>query len=109
MDIRELKQLLKNSVSLLILENGEPVFVVVDYKVYRDLMARSQQEAAVEQGMGQIAARPAGGEARPTLGEQPVDPKEVEVLERLNKEILALKSQIELEEKNLSQEQEEQE
>lgn len=99
MDIRELKQLLKNSVSLLILENGEPAFVVVDYKVYRDLMARDQQEAAVALSASQPAARP-------TSGEQPVDPKEVEVLERLNKEILALKSQIELEERNLTQEQE---
>ena len=102
MDIRELKQLLKNSVSLLILENGEPAFVVVDYKVYRDLMARHDQDVAAVQNIDQTAARP-------TLSEQPVDPKEVEVLERLNKEILALKSQIELEEKNLSQEQDEQE
>ena len=82
MDIQELKKLLKHSVSVLILENGEPTFVVVDYEVYKNLAAPSEQEAP-----------------RP---EQPAGPRESEILERLNKEILALKSQIELEEKGLS-------
>lgn len=96
MDIQELKQLLKHSVSVLILENGEPTFVVVDYEVYKRLLAGSREPDA---SVNRIPAAPAESAEQ---SEQPTDPRELEILERLNKEILALKSQIELEEKGLS-------
>ncbi len=74
MDIRELKKLLKNSTSILVLDDGEPAYVIVDYQVYRDLV--SEQSAAL------------GGH-------------ELEVIERLNREIQVLKGEIEEEEKQL--------
>ena len=80
MQINELKKMLKKSTAVLILENGEPSIVVVDYKTYKELLGDE----------GDVA--PAG----------PVhQTAEVELLERINKDILALKEQIEEEEKGL--------
>jgi len=86
MDIRELKKLLKNSTSILVLDDGEPAYVIVDYNVYRDLVSEqpSNSEGAVP------LASALGGH-------------ELEVIERLNKEIQALKGEIEEEEKQLEE------
>ncbi|MBX4190055.1 hypothetical protein KW791_02045 [Candidatus Parcubacteria bacterium] len=88
MDIQDLKKMLKNSTAVLILENGEPSFVVVDYDSYRNLAGGKDQEVKVTNANGNKEQKPAG-------------PNEVELLERINKDILALKAQIEDEEKML--------
>jgi hypothetical protein len=96
MQINELKKMLKKSTAVLILENGEPSIVVVDYKTYKDLLG---PDSRTSDGGGATAensevALP-GGPAS--------NPGELELLERINKDILALKEQIEEEEKALDQ------
>lgn len=87
MDIRELKTLLKNSTSVLILDNGEPAFVLVDYQVYRSIAAQDERNSAV----------PISSSASQNTSN--LSAQELEAIERLNKEILALRNQIEMEER----------
>ena len=93
MNIDELRKLIKNSTAVLVLDNGQPSFVVVDYKMYKDLISDRVGEKEVKITKEQHTN---GGFNGYTLHE-----RDVEVLERLNKEILALKNQIESEEKGL--------
>jgi hypothetical protein len=97
MDIRELKNLLKNSTSVLMLDEGEPAFVILDYQVFRNLTQGKGEEVRIttpEPG----AQR---GNGLPGQGQQPLSAQEMEALERLNKEIQALKEQIATEEKEV--------
>ncbi len=100
MDIRELKDLLKNSTSVLILDDGEPSYVILDYQVYKSLMQVKEQEIPVKSNNLQ---QPQNFMAPPVADPVPPKPQlsaqEVEALERLNREIQALKDQIEQEEK----------
>ncbi|OGN33017.1 MAG: hypothetical protein A3I39_00810 [Candidatus Yanofskybacteria bacterium RIFCSPLOWO2_02_FULL_47_9b] len=84
-EINELKQMLRHSAAVLILDNGEPSFVVLDYATYKRMLQEND-------------ATPAYNSAVPTKS---VQSGESELLERINKDILALKEQIEEEEKNL--------
>ncbi len=83
MDISELKKLIKNSTSVLILENGEPSFVVMGYKTYKEIAAEKTGEKEIK--------------IHNNSHEQ-----ETEILDRLNREIMALKAQIEMEEKGIT-------
>jgi len=114
MDIRELKDLLKNSTSVLILDDGEPSYVILDYQVYRNLVQAREQEIVVK---NHTSHENPGFEKVPTpeshqnsqlqhpdeVGAPPktsgLSTQEVEALERLNREIQALKDQIEQDEK----------
>ncbi|MDP4001633.1 MAG: hypothetical protein Q8P69_01135 [bacterium] len=87
MEIGALKKMLKKSTAVLILENGEPSIVVVDYNTYKELLNEEGQEVSKDQVF-----------TNPTT---PAQTGEVELLERINKDILALKEQIEEEEKGL--------
>ncbi|OGM97999.1 MAG: hypothetical protein A2735_02425 [Candidatus Yanofskybacteria bacterium RIFCSPHIGHO2_01_FULL_41_21] len=87
MEIGALKKMLKKSTAVLILENGEPSIVVVDYNTYKGLLGEEDQEVSKDQ----VSSNPATS----------VQTGEVELLERINKDILALKEQIEEEEKGL--------
>lgn len=92
MEINELKKMLKRSTAVLILENGDPSLVVVDYKTYRELLgepASAETASASRQPTASQPPKPAAGSG------------ELELLERINKDILALKEQIEEEERNL--------
>ncbi|OGN00354.1 MAG: hypothetical protein A3B91_00400 [Candidatus Yanofskybacteria bacterium RIFCSPHIGHO2_02_FULL_41_29] len=90
MQIDELKKLIKNSTSVLVLDNGDPLFVVLDYKMYRDLVKdKGEKEIPINHSVG-----------RDNFNGYSHHERETEILERLNKEILALKNQIEMEEKN---------
>ncbi len=91
MEINELKKMLKRSTAVLILENGDPSIVVVDYKTYKELLGDKEDERPVNPGFS-VPTPPAGGAAQAG---------ELELLERINKDILALKEQIEEEEKGL--------
>ena len=90
MDINDLKKLIKNSGSVLVLDNGEPSFVVMGYKTYKDITSEGRGEKEVKINHNGSAAGLYGNHEQ-----------ETEILERLNKEILALKAQIEMEEKGL--------
>lgn len=97
MNIDELKKLIKNSTSVLVLDNGEPSFVVMNYKTYQEVAKEpgAEKEIKINQANGQITNNQASG----LLHDHE---QETEILEKLNKEILALKAQIEAEEKILS-------
>ena len=108
MDINELKKLLKKSTAVLVLDNGEPSYVILDYETYKELVLRDkneEKEIKINSG-GQIA----NGNGKSAIGGQsfapdlPRKPKEEEseILERINKDILAIKNEIEREEKLIS-------
>ncbi|MEK7589250.1 MAG: hypothetical protein AAB479_01295 [Patescibacteria group bacterium] len=100
MDIRELKDLLKNSTSVLILDEGEPSYVILDYQVYRNLTQAKEQEVKVKKANDAEALNfpvPQASEEAPVRAA--LSAQEVEALERLNREIQALKDQIEQDEK----------
>lgn len=90
MQINELKKMLKKSTAVLILENGEPSIVVVDYKTYKELLG--------DEGLPAQAGDSSPKEASLS---RPDGRGEMELLERINKDILALKEQIAEEEKGL--------
>ncbi|OGN03971.1 MAG: hypothetical protein A2746_00260 [Candidatus Yanofskybacteria bacterium RIFCSPHIGHO2_01_FULL_44_22] len=86
MDIDELKKLLKNSTAVLVLDNGEPSYVILDYNSYKALILK-EKEVKINN-----IEKPASGNGK-ERGE------EREILERINKDILAIKNEIENEEK----------
>jgi len=91
MEVSELKKLIKKSTSVLVLDNGEPSFVVVDYKVYKELTSEKEEKDV------KINHNTNGNGNGFSHSHQ-----ESETLERLNREILALKHQIDMEEKGIS-------
>ena len=91
MEINELKKMLKKSTAVLILENGEPSIVVVDYKTYKELL---DDEDVPEQKDSHFSIPPSASVSTNQSSD-------MELLERINKDILALKEQIEEEEKGL--------
>ncbi|OGN13932.1 MAG: hypothetical protein A3J47_02120 [Candidatus Yanofskybacteria bacterium RIFCSPHIGHO2_02_FULL_43_22] len=102
MNTNELKKLLKGSTAVLILDNGEPSFVILGYSAYRDLLS-DRPGAEVDVPLRRVPNGTSAqhddnsgtGVFRHRMGE-----KESEFLERINKQILALKSEIDKEEKS---------
>ena len=91
MNIEELKKLVKNSTAVLVLDNGEPSFVILNYDSYKDLVFKEPvKEVKIRNGSSRDEDKPEVPEI------------ESEVLERINKDILALKEEIEKEEKMAS-------
>jgi len=88
MDIKELKKMIRNSTAVLVLDDGEPSFVIVDYKAYKELVMDRNDDGEKEVKITSEGS-PNG---------RHIHEKESEILDRLNKEILAIKTQIELEE-----------
>ncbi len=88
-EINELKKMLKSSTAVLILDNGEPSFVVVGYGTYKELVGGGEKEIKVHNGNGALPVRSSNA-------------AEVELLERINKDILSLKTQIEDEERMMT-------
>ena len=95
MNIDELKKLVKNSTAVLVLDNGEPSFVILKYDTYKDLVLQEPiKEVKISHAVNNHAINPANGLSKDVPNEV-----ESEVLERINKDILALKEEIEKEEK----------
>ena len=90
MDIKELKKLIKNSTAVVVLENGEPSFVIMDYQAYKSI-GQEEQKREVK-----ITSQLINTQVRLSSKEG-----ELEILDRINKEILAIKDEIEKEEKSL--------
>jgi len=102
MDLTELKKLIGKSTAVIVMENGEPSYVVLNYKNYKDLIF-SGEEIAIKNNSGtksNINEIEAGNGEIPSSG-QASNENELGILERINKDILALKSEIEKEEKVL--------
>ena len=102
MNVDELKKLVKHSTAVLVLDNGDPSFAILSYEMYKDLVLNSKEkEIKINHG-------PAGLVNGAVAKEENISPKlvlpesELEILERINKDILALKSEIEKEEKVVS-------
>lgn len=100
MNIDELKKLVKHSTAVLVLDNGEPSFAILSYDMYKDLVLGSKEKEikinhAVANGIDHSEERIAP--VKPTLPDN-----ELDILERINKDILALKSEIEKEEKMIT-------
>lgn len=117
MDINDLKKLIKDSTAVLVLDNGEPAFVVIDYKTYKDIASERGEEKEIK--INPIRSNPPIGPSDRVSADETsneinqaversgfngynIHEKESEILERLNKEILALKNQIEMEEKGIT-------
>ena len=99
MQIEELKSLIKGSTAVLVLDNGEPSFVILGYKMYKDLVMDKVGEKEIKINHASTVANGISHNSiEPSV--KPVLPEgELEILERINKDILALKSEIEKEEK----------
>ncbi len=102
MNIEELKKLVKKSTAVLILDNGEPSFVILGYDSYKDLMFQEPvKEVKISHSDRIPSPVPASTANGLSYNERKSDP-ESEVLEKINKDILALKEEIEKEEKTVS-------
>lgn len=99
MNIEELKKLVKRSTAVLVLDNGEPSFVILGYDSYKDLVFQEPvKEVKISHSGKEDQAPITNGlnhdEKKPDV--------ESEVLEKINRDILALKEEIEKEEKLVS-------
>ena len=100
MNIDELKKLVKHSTAVLVLDNGEPSFAILSYDMYKDLVLGGKEKEikinhnAVTNGLSHNEEKVI---VKPALPDN-----ELEILERINKDILALKSEIEKEERLVS-------
>ena len=123
MDTQELKKLLKGSTAVLILDNGEPSFVILGYDSYKNLLSDQEKEVKINHsanhketdGNGEhLRYLPTSEVGVPTPAplqsdllassrsarfQNRLNEKEAELLEKINKEILALKNEVDKEEK----------
>lgn len=102
MNIDELKKLVKHSTAVLVLDNGEPSFVILNYDMYKDLVLGNKEKEKEIKINHTITNGINHGEDRTTPIKPALPDNELEILERINKDILALKEEIEKEEKMLS-------
>ena len=131
MNTDELKKLLKNSTTVLILENGEPSLVILGYDTYKDLISghsgaefevplrRDSKGAPAQEKVSDGKWADGSRQGRDNAGipnhtskagatgtgqaeafQNRIIEKESEFLEKINKQILALKDEIENEEKS---------
>ena len=99
MNIDELKKLVKHSTAVLVLDNGEPSFAILSYDMYKDLVLGSKEK---EIKINHSTANGLSHSQEPAPIKPALPENELEILERINKDILALKSEIEKEEKLVS-------
>ena len=101
MNTDELKKLLKNSTTVLILENGEPSLVILGYDTYKDLILISGRSGAeVEVPLRRDANGTSAQDKSSKAFQNRIIEKESELLDKINKQILSLKDEIENEEKS---------
>ena len=99
MDTNELKKLLKGSTAVLILENGEPTLVILGYDSYKNLLSDQEKEIKINHQIRQEVKNPGdAGAGNDQRFQHRISEKEAELLEKINKQILSLKDEIEKEE-----------
>src|SRR3989338_183003 len=98
-NIDELKKLVKHSTAVLVLDNGEPSFVILNYDMYKDLVLGSKEKEKEIKINHAVTNGISHDEDRIAIIKPALPDNELEILERINKDILALKSEIEKEEK----------
>lgn len=89
----EIREILRSIPAVLVVEDGRPSYVITEYETWRQLAAGE----AVRVSNG----RP--GHLSPRPGRSASDAQEAQVLERLNKEILSLREQIQMQEESVAQ------
>ena len=99
MDIKELKELLKTSTSVLVVDDGEPTCVILGYESYKNLAASKEREIPVShpplwEALAQVPQVPVEAPLEPQI----TDPQELEMIDRLNREIENLREQITIQE-----------
>ena len=98
MNIDELKKLVKHSTAVLVLDNGEPSFAILSYDMYKDLvLGGKEKEIKINHAVSSNGI--SHGEDKVNVIKPALPEGEFEILEKINKDILALKSEIEKEEK----------
>lgn len=104
MKVEELKKLMNKSTAVLIMDNGNPSFVAISYEAYKDLVLKSDDGHEVKVNHGADASEKPTEPSTPKGQEsvRPISESELEMLDRINKEILALKEEIQKEEKLLT-------
>ena len=109
MNIDELKKLVKHSTAVLVLDNGEPSFAILSYEMYKDLVLggkEKEKEIKINSLRGETGHAVGNGLDHNSEEKVPVKPvlpeSDLEIVERINKDILALKSEIEKEEKMIT-------
>lgn len=110
MNIDELKKIMNKSTAVLVMDNGSPSFVVMNYEMYKDLVLAKENEKEVKIKHETKPEKPEPENSFPaeTLDTKIPEPKinfsddELEILERINKDIQALRGEIEKEEKGLA-------
>lgn len=96
MEIRELKKMLRNSTAVLVIEDNSPSFVVMNYDMYLKMTGEEETQTEIASISQHLNSRDLNGrEMKPSPGE-------LELIEKINKDILALKEEIENEEKTLT-------
>ena len=102
MNIDELKKLVKHSTAVLVLDDGEPAFAILNYDSYKDLVLNGKNGKDEEEKEVKISHTgvPAANGLANNISNN--NDSEIEILERINKDILALKNEIEKEEKMVS-------
>ena len=106
MNIDELKKLVKHSTAVLVLDNGEPSFAILNYETYKNLVLKNgnaSEEKEIKVHHPVNTGNGLGSQSPISMNGKPDQPEmsqgELEILERINKDILALKAEIEREEK----------
>ena len=106
MDIKDLKELLKTSTSVLVMDDGEPTCVILGYESYKNLAASKEREIPVSRPpLWEALAQEPQTPIEPSLEPQITDPQELEMIDRLNREIENLREQIAVQETEESQNQ----
>jgi hypothetical protein len=106
MDIKDLKELLKTSTSVLVMDDGEPTCVILGYEAYKILAAGHEREIPVShpplwEALEQVPQAPVELSPEPQIS----DPQELEMIDRLNREIQNLREQIAIQEAEEAQNQ----
>lgn len=88
------------------MDDGEPTCVILGYESYKTLAASKEREIPVShpplwEALAQIPATP----VEPSIEPQITDPQELEMIDRLNREIQGLREQIAIQESEESQNQ----
>ena len=88
MNIEELKKLVKNSTAVLVLDNGEPSFVILKYENYKDLIFQEpDKKNAIKNGLQITDENKFLSKSAPASAKTETD-IETELLEKINKELL---------------------
>ena len=87
----EIREILRSIPAVLVVEDGRPAYVITEYDAWRAL-AQGQPVRVSNSRPGHLSPRPSS--------ESPGDSQETQVLERLNKEILSLRDQIQMQEES---------